>query len=248
MSEQAILYLSMGVGVVFVVATVAMIVGVFKMLTAVSKSGEQTAGQHAAASGWTFETSSQGGSIDRRWTGTTRGVPWTASYRAINNQTEEYRRHEFRWAAAITAGPASPILLVHQQSALAKLDAARKATPAFLSGLVEAASDKALDVFFGREAGDKVDLARLQTVEGHGLAGWQLMAQNGTEGLVLIERSLKARLAGHTIPGGAEAPVVLLLQDGVHLALRSPVSTEDLDGVVALGSSLAAAFNQAGGS
>ena len=125
MSEQMLLYLSIGAGVLVVVGAVAMLFGVWKMLSAVQKSGEQAVTKHAAANGWTFETRSRNSDIDRRWTGITNGIAWSAEYRAIHNRTDQYRRHEFRWTAAITDGPEHPILLVHERSALAKLDAAR---------------------------------------------------------------------------------------------------------------------------
>jgi hypothetical protein len=246
MSDETLLYLGIGAGLLLFAGTVAMVVAVWKMLASAQRTSERAVGQQASDKGWAFETSSANGSIDRRWTGTTNGVPWRAEYRAISNQVDTYRRHEFRWTAAVAGGPTSPLLLVHRQSALAKLDASRKAMPAFLAKVVDTATDKALDLFFGREAGAKVDLARLQLVDGHGLSDWQLMAQDSTDALLVMERSLKPRLAEHVIRRGAEVPVVLLLPDGVHLALRSPVSTTDLDDVVALGSSLAAAFRRNG--
>jgi hypothetical protein len=213
------------------------------MLKAVQQSGEQAVAKQAAAHGWTFESGSRHSDIDRRWSGTTDGVAWTAQYRALHNQVDEYRRHEFRWTAAIAGGPASPILVVHERSALAKLDAVRRNTPAFLSGLVNTATDKVLDVFFGREAGGKADMARLQPVDGHGLPSFQIMAESPAAALVVVQRSLSTPLSQHTFPAG-ETPTVLLLTDGVHLALREPVSTTDLEGAVALGSSLAAAFGR----
>jgi len=243
MSEQMLLYVSVGVGAVVLVGGVAMVVGVWKMLTAVQQSGEQAVAKQAAANGWTFESKSRNSNIDRRWTGITNGVAWTAEYRAIDNGRDEDLRHEFRWAAAITGGPERPILVVHERSALAKLDDARKNTPAFLSGLVDMAIDKGLDRFFGREAGARTDMARLQVVDGHGLSGFQVLAEQPTDALVLVERSLKQPLAAHAFPSG-ETPAALLLRDGVHLALRQPVSTADLNSVVALGSSLAKAFSR----
>jgi len=114
MSEQMLLYVSIGAGVLVVVGTVAMLFGVWKMLSAVQKSGEQAVKKHAVANGWTFETRSRNSDIDRRWTGITNGIAWSAEYRAIHNRTDQYRRHEFRWAAAITDGPQHPILMVHE--------------------------------------------------------------------------------------------------------------------------------------
>ncbi len=245
MSEQMLLYVSIGAGVLVVVGTVAMLFGVWKMLSAVQKSGEQAVKKHAVANGWTFETRSRNSDIDRRWTGITNGIAWSAEYRAIHNRTDQYRRHEFRWAAAITDGPEHPILLVHERSALAKLDGARKHTPAFLSGLVDSAIDKGLDQFFGREAGARANMERLKPIDGHGLADFQILAEKPTDALGIVGRFLKGPLTGHTFPGG-ETPGALLLSDGVHLALRQPVSTADLDSVVALGSVLAAAFGRAG--
>lgn len=244
MSEQMLVYVSIVAGVVVVVGTIAMVVGVWKMLRAVQKGGEQAIAKQAAANGWTFETKSRNSDIDRRWTGITNGVAWTAEYRAIDNGRDEDRRHEFRWAAAITDGPERPILIVHERSALAKLDDARKNTPAFLSGLVDTAIDAGLDRFFGREAGARADMKRLQPIDGHGLAGFQILAEKPTDALVVVERLLRRPLTGHTFPDG-ETPAALLLSDGVHLALRQPVSTADLDSVVTLGSALAAAVSRA---
>ena len=246
MSEQMLIYVSIGVGVVVLMGGVAMVVGVWKMLTAVQQSGEQAVAKQAASNGWTFDTKSRNSDIDRRWTGTTNGIAWTARHHAVNNRDNQSRHHEFRWVAPITGGPASPILVVHERSALAKLDAARKNTPAFLSGLVDSAIDMGLDGFFGREAGSRTDMARLQLVDGHGLAGFQILAETPTDALVVVERSLKGPLAACEFGGGSETPGVLLLSDGVHLALRTPVSTEDLKDAVALGSSLAAAFGRLG--
>jgi hypothetical protein len=245
MSDQTLLYVGYGIGVVVFAATVAMLVAVWKMLTSLQQSGEQAVARQAAAAGWTLDSRPQGTSIDRRWSGTTQGVSWTAEYRAIDNQADHDRRHEFRWAAAITGGPTGPILLVHKRSKLAKLDSARKNTPAFLSGLVDMATDKVLDVFFGREAGARADMARLQPVDGHGLAGIQVMAESPSEALIVVQRSLKAPLAAHTF-AGSEAPVILLVADGVHLALRQSVTTADFERAVALGSSLAAALGREG--
>jgi len=246
MSEQTILYVGIGAAIVVMVGTVAMLVAVWKMLTAVQRGAEQAVGKQAAANGWTFESKSRNSDIDRRWTGTTNGIAWSARYYAPHNQTSQYRRHEFRWVAAISDGPASPLLVVHERSALAKLDAARKNTPAFLSGLVDSAIDMGLDGFFGREAGSRTDMARLQLVDGHGLAGFQILAEKPTDALVVVERSLKGPLAACEFRSGSETPGVLILSDGVHLALRTTVSTEELDDAVALGSSLAAAFGRVG--
>jgi hypothetical protein len=243
MSEQMLFYVSIGAGVVVLVGTVAMGFGVWKMMSSVQKSGEQAVARQAADRGWMFETQSRNSDIDRRWTGVTDGISWRAEYRAINNMTDQYRRHEFRWAAAITDGPERPILLVHERSALAKLDDARKNTPAFVSGLVDSAIDMGTDQFFGRDAGARANMRQLQPVAGHGLDGFEVLAEAPTDALLVVERSLRGPLTGHTFPTG-ETPGVLLLSDGVHLALRLPVSTADLDGVVALGSALAAALKR----
>jgi hypothetical protein len=246
MSESLITILGAVFGVAALVVLVAVVIFAWKIM---SKQQVTTAGglaKAAEARGWQFEHHSEIGKIHRKWSATTEGVAWTATHTGIGNEDAgSHRRHNFRWRAAITDGPAAPLVLIHERSSLDGIDEKTKVLPSFMRGLASAAIDHVPSLYFGAEAAD-IDLSSWSAVEGHGIAGMRVLAPRAdASALVFCERIAPAIVReSDALAAGGRPPVILIRRDALHLASTSDTGDADLERAVRLGVGISRAVSQ----
>jgi hypothetical protein len=242
-SDELLIFGAFGGMALFMIAVT---VGVW-MLARRSKlrTGLQ-ATQDAAARGWKLQTTDEGGAEVQRWSGSTDGVAWTAEHRVTRERggSRPYARYQTRWRADARGGPSSPVLITPERSSLKRLDSVADAVPAgFLRSLVESATDKVIDRYFGAEVGAVVDLPALASLDGHGLPGATVMAAQPSEALLLMRYRIAPALAAEaaspaSIFADAEPPAVMLLPASVHLASRASASSGDIERLARAGATL----------
>lgn len=190
----------------------------------------------AEALGWSCESGSEGPVELTRWQGTTDGVSWTAEYRRLRRKRKrQTRTHHMRWWADGFGGPGAPLLLMgvgqgqeKPQVALAQGDGLLASMAQKVAGF---ALDKALDVHFGAEAGQRVDARTLQVVDTVEAPGFIVMATDAVQGAFWLQQAgpgavVDAQVRDATSPFADEAhrPWVLWLGPRVYLSRMAPVN------------------------
>lgn len=204
------------------------------------------AAKDATARGWHLQFTSEGGAEVRRFSGTTGGVAWTAEHRITEKRggTRDYARYQTRWRADAPGGPSSPVLVIPARSSLTRLDSVADAVPTgLLRSLVDSATDKVIDRYFGAEVGAVVDLPGLARLDGHGVPGARVLAAQAPEALLLLRNRIAPALATEaTLPASvfadSEAPALMLLPGSVHLASRASVSADDIERLARAGAAI----------
>ncbi|HEX8028970.1 MAG TPA: hypothetical protein VF491_10935 [Vicinamibacterales bacterium] len=186
-----------------VFAAVIILVSLIGLITIVAirrqRAREEEMQRAAAARGWQFESRAEKGYRVHRWTGTTDGVSWRAeSLRQSSGRENSRRREAARWHGAWSPGINGAIVCIGLPKG--------KETPAFAvaqgDGLIAQlaqkaagfALDKALDAYFGDEAGTEVDAAKLHRVETT-TPGFYVMAAEKSEGARIMKEGLEKSLA-----------------------------------------------------
>jgi len=242
MSENVITIIGAVVGVAGFGVLVAAVVFFWKMAGKMQASSTDSLAKSAAARGWKFEHSAKIGEIRRKWSGTTDGVNWVASYTGLNNNSadQSYWTHRFRWRAALENGPSSPLILIHERSSLDGVDEKLEVLPGFIRGLAAAAIDHVPSVYFGPEAAD-VDLSTWAVVEGHRIPAMRVLAPLADARALMLSKQVAPPIIGESdaLAANGKPPVILILHDAVHLASKSEVSAAEVEQAVRLGVSIA---------
>lgn len=183
-----------------------LIVGSIVAVTAMADSRRRAAQeddlkQAASARGWKFESLNEKGYRVNRWSGTTDGVSWVAESlkHASRGHKGNRRMHIARWHGAWTPGINGAILamglpkgkehvgniaVAQGESWVAKM--AQKAAGFAL--------DKAIDVYFGDEAGKEIDAAATHRVDAEKIPGFVVMAADKDEGSRVLSQGLEKAL------------------------------------------------------
>lgn len=211
----------------------ALLVALLVVVAARRRAAKEEELRRAASSrGWTFESTSSRGSRVRRWRGTTDGVAWTIESvpRTTGKNTQETRRQITRWHTASGLGTVAPIFCMGVAPGkevpsfdFAKGDGwiAQAAQKAVGFGL-----DKAIDMYFGEEAGRAVDAGTLHRVESETVPGFVVMAGDVSEAARVLFQGLKAALADVSVPGDHHSSV-LLSKHGIALARMQQIDAAD---------------------
>jgi len=246
-SDELLIFGVFGGMAIFMIVVAA---GVWMLAQRLKSRTNAHGAKDAAARGWQLTTTEEGGAEVKRWRGSTEGVAWAAEHRVTNKRggTRDYARYQTRWRADALGGPSAPILIIPERSSLQRLESVAGAVPAgFLKSLVESASDKVIDRYFGAEVGTVVDLPALARIDGHGLPGATVMAAHASEALLLVRNRIAPSLAAEaaspaSIFGDSEAPAVMLLPTSVHLASRASVSADDVERLARAGAAIVKAL------
>ena len=136
--------------------------------------------QQASMRGWTFEFERQRGYRIRRWRGSSDGVAWMAE--SLERTGKENRRpvRRSRWRTTSGHGPVAPIVCMGVAAGRETSSFTVEPGDGLLAHLGQKvagfALDKAIDSYFGDDAGRDVDAAALKPIPNTAIPGFIVMA------------------------------------------------------------------------
>ncbi|HEX6164777.1 MAG TPA: hypothetical protein VFZ31_15510 [Vicinamibacterales bacterium] len=207
----------------------------------------------ASARGWKMETVSENGYRIHRFSGMTDGVSWYAesAKHAAGGNRRDRRRHIARWHGAWSPGINAPVAIMGVPKGKEEIGKPVLAGEGFIAQLAQKAAglafDKAIDVYFGRAAGQEVDAGAMRRVEAK-LPGFIVMAANTEEGARVLSQGLEQALLNasndrNSVLGQEDRPWVLLRPKAISLArMELYRDINELDGFVRAGVALTRAF------
>ena len=207
--------------------------------------------REAAGRNWTFGVRTENRTRVRYWTGTTDGIRWQAESR----RAAPPRRHRsggadrcLRWWADTLRGPSGAVLFLGLPEgaetpsfAIAEGSGALARMAQHVAGR---AFDRAVDLYFGADAGGQVNAATLKKVDGGTLPGYIVMAADSLEGARRLATGMRAAMheARHDLqPERAHAlmPWVLQLPRRISIARMDTIqSTAELERLARAGAAL----------
>ena len=207
----------------------------------------------ASARGWKLDITNERGYRINRWTGNTEGISWTAEsmmHRAGGNRRDR-RRHIARWHGQWNPGINAPIVAMGLPKGKEQLGTTIAEGDGFFAKMAQKAAgfafDKAIDVYFGTEAGQQVDAGAMRRVEA-ATPGFIIMAAHKDEGARVLSQGFERAIVDATNDKGSvlsdeDRPWILLRPNGISLARMERYRTiEELDGFVKAGVALTRAF------
>jgi hypothetical protein len=216
--------------------------------------------QQASMRGWTFQRGREGAFRVQRWTGTTDGVGWIAESVESNQGGTHGRaaargRRVTRWKTAPGWTPpkgvalAAPIVIMGVAEGKEKL--ALSAAPQgdgwaakLAQKAVGFAIDKAIEAYFGKEAGGEVDAGAMRRVKNDSIPGYVVMSGDPDAATRLPFQGLSWALTSaaadsSSILSGKDRPWILLSNRGLALArLERASSAEHVERFVRAGVAL----------
>ena len=237
---------------VFILIITAMVLGVIF-------SGRRQAAHEdelkraASARGWKLDITNERGYRINRWTGSTDGISWTAEsmMRSAGGNRRDRRRHVARWHGQWNPGINTPIVAMGVPKGKEQIGTTIAEGDGFFAKMAQKAAgfafDKAIDVYFGDEAGRQVDAGAMRRVEA-ATPGFIVMAANRDEGARVLSQGFERAIADasndkDSVLSEEDRPWILLRPNGVSLARMERYRTiEELDGFVKAGVTLTRAF------
>lgn len=192
------------------------------------KAKEEELQRAASARGWKFETANERGYRVHRWTGTTDGVSWVAESLkpTAGGDKQRRRRHIARWHGNWSPGINGAIVAMGLPRSKEKLGKSIADGDGFFAHLARKAAgfafDKALDVYFGQEAGTQVDAGTMRRVDTT-IPGFIVMADQKDEGMRILQQGLENALRTaaddkSSVLSDKNRPWILLRPKAVSLA------------------------------
>ena len=184
--------------------------------------------QQASARGWTFAVTHEHGYRVKRWTGTTDGIAWIAESLYRSGGKNSSSRHIARWHGAFSPGVNAPIVAMGIPKGKEEmLGLSMKNSDGFFAQMAQKAVgfvfDKALDVYFGEEAGKQVDAGAMQRIDEAKVPGYVVMAADKDEAARVLAQGLEKSLLDAannqaSVMSEEHRPWVLLRPSAISLA------------------------------
>ena len=237
---------------IFIFVVTAMVLGVV-FSGRKQAAYEEELRRGAAARGWKLETTTERGYRINRWTGNTDGIAWTAEsmMRSAGGNRRERRRHVARWHGQWHPGINAPIVAMGLPKGKEQIGTTIAEGDGFFAKMAQKAAgfafDKAIDVYFGVEAGQQVDAGAMRRVPA-ATPGFIVMAADTVEGARVMSQGLEKALtdaAGDrsSVLSEEDRPWVLLRPSGISLArMERYRDIQELEGFIRAGVALTRAF------
>ena len=218
-----------------------------------AQAKEEELRQAASARGWTFAITREHGYQVKRWTGTSEGIAWIAESLYRSGGKNSSSRHIARWHSTFSPGINSPIVCMGIPKGKEEmLGLSMKDSTGFFAQMAQKAVgfvfDKALDVYFGDEAGKQVDAGAMQRIDGEKLPGYVVMAVDKEEAARVLAQGLEKTLLDASsnkasVMSDENRPWVLLRPSAISLArMTSLGDAADVERFTSAGIALTRAF------
>ena len=237
---------------IFIFVITAMVLGVI-FSGRKQAAHEEELKRAASARGWKLDITNERGYRINRWTGNTDGIAWTAEsmmHRAGGNRRDR-RRHIARWHGQWNPGINAPMVAMGLPKGKEQIGTTIADGDGFFAKMAQKAAglafDKAIDVYFGIEAGQQVDAGAMRRVNA-ATPGFIIMAADTVEGARVMSQGFEKALvdaAGDktSVLSEEDRPWVLLRPGGISLArMERYRDVKELDGFVRAGVALTRAF------
>ena len=223
MSSEAATFLAL-----FIIAT-SIIIVLSRLSKGRAQEKEEELRKSALLRGWTFDSKLDGGYRIHRFTGTTDGVAWEAESAKLvaGGNRRERRRHIARWHGKWSPGVSAPIVGMGVPKGKEVVGATIAGGDGFFARMAQKAAglmfDKAIDVYFGKEIGNRIDAEELRRIETVSIPGFILMAKDVAEGARILNEGLQRALVDATndkrnVLSEEDRPWVLVQAHGISLA------------------------------
>lgn len=217
------------------------------------KANEEDLRQAASARGWTFAVVNEHGYRVKRWSGTTEGIAWVAEYLYRSGGKNNSSRHISRWHGTFHAGINAPIVVMGlPKGKETMMGVPMTSGDGFFAQMAQKAVgfvfDKALDVYFGEEAGQQVDAGAMHRVDGEKMPGYVVMAADKDEGARVLAQGLEKSLVDAandkaSIMSEDQRPSILFRPSAITLARMTALKdAAEIERFTAAGVALTRAF------
>jgi len=241
----------------------SLIIGIFIVVTSLvaltamvarrsMKAKEEEMRQAASSRGWTFAVANERGYRIQRWKGTTDGVQWVAEYLHRGGNKSHQRRDIARWHGTFSPGINGAIVVMGVPKGKEQLGTTIAEGDGFIAKMAQKAAgfafDKAIDVYFGEDAGKEVDAGAMHRADTEKLPGFIVMAANKDEGVRVLSDGLEKALIDAsndpaTLFADKDYPWVLLRPSTISLARMNRYrDIADLERFVRTGVALTRSF------
>ena len=176
----------------------------------------------ASARGWTFTKTHERGYRIHKFTGTTDGVAWEAESAKLlaGGNKHQRRRHVARWHGRWSPGVTAPLVAMGVPKGKEVMQFQVAQGDGFFARMAQKAAgfafDKALDVYFGQQAGAEVDAGTMKHVSEPSVPGFIFMAVNADEAKRILTEGLQRAL----LDGSADSSNLLSETDRPWVMLR----------------------------
>lgn len=238
---------------IFIIAT-ALFAAIMVMARGKRLAKEEELRHAAAARGWKFESKMGDGYRMHVWSGVTDGVAWQAeSLQLESGGSKSGRRRRIgRWHGQFSPGITAPILCMGVPRGKEILGHDVVQGEGMLARMAQKAAgfafDKAIDVYFGKSAGEEVDASAMRRADGEKIPGIIVMATNPDEGARVLSEGLSRALIDATndrssVLSEDDRPWLLLRPGGISLARMQKLrDLAEIDKFVHSGVALTRAF------
>ena len=208
----------------------------------------------ASLRGWAFAKKHDRGYRIYTFTGTTDGVAWVAESARLTTggNRRNQRRHIARWHGTWAPGVSAPIVAMGVPKGKEVMGAQIAGGDGMFARMAQKAAglmfDKAIDVYFGKEIGDRIDAEQLRRVETAPVPGFIVMATDVAEATRILNEGLQQALVTATadstnLLSENDRPWVLVRSEGVSLARMEQMrQITELEQFVKAGVGLTRAF------
>lgn len=244
--------------VAVVLAAFIIMTSVFVLIAVTSRrqrqAKEDEMRQAASARGWKFESVLEKGYRVHRWSGSTDGIAWVAEslrHTAGGNKRSR-RRHISRWHGTFSPGINGAIAAMGVPKGKEVMGEGIAQGEGFIVRLAQKAAgfafDKALDMYFGEQAGKEVDAGTMHRVDGQRVPGMIIMAADKDEGTRVLAQGLERALLDGTRDQSSalsdeDRPWILLRPHALSLArMETFRDATELERFTRAGISLTRAF------
>jgi hypothetical protein len=236
----------------FLVFTAAFVV-LARYATASRQAKEDALKQAASLRGWAFSKRNEHGYRIYAFSGVTDGIAWqaeSAKLLAARNRRDR-RRHIARWHGRWSPGVTAPIVGMGVPTGKETM-AVTAGGDGMIARMAQKAVglmfDKAIDVYFGKAAGEQVDAEELRRVESISVPGFVLMAKDVAEATRILNEGLQRALVEATtdtrnVLSEENRPWVLVRSQGVSLARMDEIrKIDELERFITAGVALSRSF------
>ena len=208
----------------------------------------------ASARGWTFSKTQDRGYRIYKFAGTTDGVAWEAESAKLMAGGNKHgrRRHIGRWHGKWSPGVTAPFVAMGVPKGKEVMQLQVAQGDGFFARMAQKAAgfafDKALDVYFGHEAGDQVDASAMKHVAEPSVPGFIFMAGNVDETKRILTDGLQRALLDGTADSSnvlseTDRPWIMLRPHAISLARMEEFrDANELDQFIRAGVALTRAF------
>ena len=235
-----------------IVASIVVLAGVFQGRRRTAQEDELK--QAASMRGWKFETLTAKGYRIHRWSGSTDGVPWVAESlkHAARGDHSDRRMHIARWHGTFSPGINGAIVAMGLPKGKEHFSTTIAEGDSFLAKMAQKAAgfalDKAIDVYFGDEAGKQIDAAATHRVDAEKIPGFVVMSADKDEGTRVLSQGFEKTLVEASADkesslSDADRPWILLRPNAISLArMQTFKDATDIERFIRAGLSLTRAF------